>query len=125
MVAEEPKPEQRSSGLSGWTDADRRTLVITVVGGLIVNIATVLVVAVAIIYARYRKLDYASFADAFGFACGSGSLLAVMAAQWFKLPREKKNRVFTKLLFSVGCGLGGLIFIESVLLILGLALQVK
>src|SRR5215469_15572082 len=42
-----PQPEHRP-----WTPEDRRTLLITVGGGLAANIATVVVVAVAIVFSR-------------------------------------------------------------------------
>jgi hypothetical protein len=47
--------EREENWLSGWKPADTRLLVITFGAGLAANITTVMVVALAIAFARYSK----------------------------------------------------------------------
>jgi uncharacterized membrane protein len=49
-------PEARS----GWSEQDRRTLIITIGGGLAANVGTVILVGVAIAYVHWDRLDKTS-----------------------------------------------------------------
>jgi hypothetical protein len=107
---------------SGWSEQDRRTLIITIVGGLAANVGTVILVGAAIAFVRVSK-DHA------GQVLGTTVLLALASAaiaighagRHLRRPREK---VPPRLAWTV-LRMGGLAMTMAALILTGLAAGVK
>jgi hypothetical protein len=99
-----------SGGFKNWTDADRRLLLITVLGGLAVNVLTVLVLALAIL--RARATNNATVTGVLAIAT---NVIALTFAAFFTISRPVG---FALLLL-------GLILIILVLALAGKAIGIK
>jgi hypothetical protein len=128
VQAQEPGDKPQAASRPGWTDADSRTLVITVVGGLVVNIMTVFLVALAIIFVR--TLKFLSKHHHATVSLGSSIVLVLVCITFAgfaatavirRMFPRKPITFYRSLLITVGiCYL-----IEVVLILLGFALGVQ
>lgn len=112
----------------GWSEQDRRTLIITVGGGLAANLATVLLVGAAIALLHQTKgTTSGELVFALIFAAVS---LAIMAAGYALFRGRPLRRWQEPSIWRYGVGWGIFIFgsaflLEALLLLIGLASGVK
>jgi hypothetical protein len=116
----------------GWSEQDRRTLIITIVGTLAANIATVILVGGAIAAARLNKAGQTESAAVLGWlgGAGIGLFIFVVGLVLRRRGRRARERVLPgpSLLLLAGwyaIVLGGVWVLWSVMILVGLAAGVK
>jgi hypothetical protein len=110
-----------AKGMRNWTAADARTLMITVLGGLAVNVLTVIVLAIAVLMARLFSTNDPTVAKV-GVAFMLLPIIPVLAVVPFRrrLSRGTAIRVFT-----IAMAMAGLYLTLMVLAFVGAALGIK
>lgn len=120
----------------GWSEQDRRTLVITVVGGLAANVGTVILVGGAIAFVHLRKhgsvpWELATALEAFvlGLILVAFGIAARRRRRFGPVPAwPSRRRVFVVPRPWFGwyfVAAGGVVVLEAVLIVVGLAAGVK
>jgi hypothetical protein len=120
-------PEARS----GWSEQDRRTLIITIAGGLAANIATVILVggAIALVHTGKAPSGYRLVVALVFVAIGAG--LMVIGGVSRRARGARRRSGVAGLLDPYGAwgwpllGLGSVVLLEGVLILTGLAAGVK
>jgi cell division protein FtsW (lipid II flippase) len=113
-------PAQRDGSESkGWSEADRRTLIITITGTLIANLGTVLIVALAVVYDRVAGRSSLTELSAGAIWIGISIILVLFAwARSHRWEPQARNRIVLYIIF-------GLAALTLALGFLGLAAGVK
>jgi hypothetical protein len=106
-----------------WSEQDRRTLVITLTGTLVANVATVILVGAAIGFVHFAKHHggHSSLLSSL-VLCGFGLIVIALGIFVRRIDRDDRSlRVTGGLVFAMGL----LLVVESVLFLTGLAAGVK
>ena len=108
--------------IKGWTDQDRRTLIITIVGGLAANLGTVILVALAIAFVRLHQNGRNGYDVV---AMVAGSLLGIAFGVYVLTRIPATSRVSGRLAGWLIIAMGWLIVVLALLILTGLASGVK
>ena len=105
----------------GWSEQDRRTLIITVIGGLVANLGTVILVGAAIALVRINK-DHGQMLLLALISVAFGLVLIVFGSRALnRRGPDSWPRGAAWMLIAAGC----LLELEAVLVLTGLAAGVK
>ena len=105
-----------------WSEEDRRTLIITIGGGLAANLATVIIVGAAIAFARHGKLSATE--EVYNVLILGG--FAIVTLVWgILLKRGRRFWVGTTVAAWLMIGVGSFLALEVLLILTGLAAGVK
>jgi hypothetical protein len=123
-VDDAPAPKAPNFGLGTWTADDRKILVITVVGSVAANLATVLLVGLAVALLRLVRPAAGQGPVWLFYAAAVGTLLltgfAISRPEVRQLTRPGGSKVS-----RASIALNAAVFLEALLILVGLAAGVK
>jgi hypothetical protein len=111
----------------GWSEQDRRVLIITVVGGLAANVGTVILVGGAIAFVHLRRHGSVSWQLVTALVISIGGLFMIALGDAIRRGRVLRPPVDPLTRFNAWflVVFGSLLVLEAVLIVVGLAAGVK